>query len=373
MQVHIGSRHLTADVALALDVAGREHLVVVVKSTWSIPQPGQRPRPLPPLALVTSDDYHGEPGASPLRYGDDLARFKPRCDVLFDALAHSPVNTQVHALHVLAQVGTMNKHLRVTGPRKWRIQAGTARLTAPQPFTTMPLHHGLAFGGTRWFKSANSREDLSESLLTNPVGLGFAGANTLRQVNGESAPCLEDPDDPVRRPDGKHRAAALSAVSRYWLPRKGFAGTYDQAWKEEVFPLLPADFDEQFHQCAPRDQQIDYPTGGEPVRLLNMCLSREDIQFNLPRLALQVRVLRSDYSSAAPSAVVDTLYFEPEHQRFSAVWRASLPLRRRLQEIQTVAVGPIDPLWWQDQLVGGNGRGCVGCSSPAEELPTAAA
>ena len=39
---------------------------------------------------MLADDYYGEPGQSPLRYGADMVRFKPRCDVLFDAVARIP-------------------------------------------------------------------------------------------------------------------------------------------------------------------------------------------------------------------------------------------------------------------------------------------
>ncbi|WP_377155226.1 DUF2169 domain-containing protein [Roseateles sp. UC29_93] len=88
MQLHVGSRHLVSDVAVALDAAGREHLVIAVKATWRIPDPGQRPRPLPPSPIVLADEYHGVPGESAMRYGADMPRFKPRCDVIFDA--HAP-------------------------------------------------------------------------------------------------------------------------------------------------------------------------------------------------------------------------------------------------------------------------------------------
>ena len=36
-----------------------------------------------------------------------------------------------------------------------------------------------------------------------------------------------------------------------------YAGTYDQNWLDNVFPFLPADFDERYYQAAPEDQQID--------------------------------------------------------------------------------------------------------------------
>jgi hypothetical protein len=372
MQIHIGSKHLVADVAVAVDVTGREHLVIVAKATWSIPAPGQRPRPMTPQPLVMTDEYYGEPGESAMRYGSDMARFKPRCDVLFDALAHSPNEAPVRELIAHAQVGAMKKSVRVLGNRQWSRVMGIRKLSDPQPFTEMPLHHGFAFGGTRWYEKGRGAqaERLCEAHLANPAGLGFAGKHTLDQIHGQSAPNLENPLAALGAPDSKQAPSAFSAIGRHWLPRREFAGTYDEAWQRNVFPLLPADFDERFHQCASVDQQLTFPTGAEPVRLLNMVKGQPDLKFNLPRLPMQVSVLRKDYSSAAPIAVVDTLFFETEKSRFSAVWRASLPLKRRLQEIDSVAIGPVNPSWWQAKLAGRDGD-CIGCepsSSRAMEV-----
>ena len=359
MQVYVGSKHLESDTTVALDAEGREHLVVVTKASWRIPQPGQRPKPLPPLPLARTDEYFGEPGLSAMRYGADMARYKPRCDVVFDACAHSPGPDAVEALLVEVQVGAMRKEIRVLGPRRWKRGKGGPRLSDPEPFTSLPLHFGLAFGGTRWF--GKGKDTLCEAFLENPAGLGYAGRETMDQIHDALAPSLEAPGEPVRTPHGDYRPVALSAVGRHWTPRRELAGTYDETWRRDVFPLLPSDFDEQFHQFAPRDQQIDFPTGGERVVLRHMVAGRPVVAFALPPLNLQVRILKSDYTSEAPPAMMDTLFFEPEKQRFSAVWRASTALRRGLQDIDTVAVGPVDPIWWQDRVAGRPGGGCAGC------------
>ena len=366
MQLHIGSKHLAADIAVALDVRGREHLVIAAKATWSIPKPGQRPRPLPPQALALSDEYYGEPGESALRYGADMARFKPRCDVLFDAFAHSPGGQSVHELLAGFEVGDLKKTVRVHGPRRWqRVAGGLAgyRPSRGEAFTSMPLHYGLAFGGTRWYEQGD--ETLCEAHLHNPAGLGYAGAQTKGQMHQQPAPQLEHPQQPIKQSDDRVEPMALSAIGRHWLPRRRHAGTYYQAWRRDVFPLLPLDFDEQFHQCAPMDQQMPYPRGGEVVRLFNLLPGLPDLQFNLPGLQPLMRVLRTDHSQAAPSAQLDTLFFETENLRFSAVWRASLPIKRSLQEVSDIAIGPIDPLWWRDRAAGKTGKGCRGCQEPS--------
>lgn len=359
MEVVIGSRHLAADLAVALDVAGREHLVIVAKATWRIPEAGQRPVPLPPQPLVHADEYYGDPGLSAMRYGADFARFKPRCDLLFDACAHPPDGAPVSELIVAWRVGATQKALRVHGPRTWVKRRGGYAASPALPFSKQPLHYGLAFGGSRAYMENGQAG--TEALLANPAGIGWAGRYTAPYLEGLPAPSLEAIDNAVSSPTGKHAPIAFSAVGRHWHPRASFAGTYDEHWKNEIFPFLPPDFDERFHLCAPEDQQIDYPQGGEPVILRHMLENRPDVRFSLPAFdTLKIRVLRTDYTQESPSPVVDTLFFEPEAGRFSAVWRASLPIRRRIQEFDTIAIGPVDPKWWDAKRLGTSG--CVNCN-----------
>jgi hypothetical protein len=372
MELVIGSKHITADMVVALDVQGREHMVVVAKSTWSIPQSGQRPRPLPPQPMVQADAYVGKPGESAMRYGADFARYKQHCDILFDAYAHAPEGKPVTELLVAWQLGSLQKKLRVLGMRTWRSNLGIFTTSEPTYFTRQALHYGLAFGGTRHYQQEG--QALSEAFLDNPNGIGWAGPKTSNDLEGQPAPCLEAIDDPITSPRGKHKAVAFSAIGRHWAPRKDYAGTYDETWRKNDFPFLPKDYNEQFNQCAPNDQQMNYPKGGEPVILHNMMPGRSDVRFVLPRLDhMQVRALRRDYSSETLQAVVDTLYFEPEEKRFSAVWRVSLPIRRRIQEFDTIAVGPINLRWWADKAAGINGSGCAGCGSDETETTEARA
>ncbi|WP_220815177.1 DUF2169 family type VI secretion system accessory protein [Pseudomonas paralcaligenes] len=346
------------------DSGGREYLVIVAKATWRIPKPGQRPHPLTPQPLSHADQFYGEPGLSPLRYGDDFARHKPRCDVIFDACARAPGGKPITALAVQVQVGAMVKLIKVQGPRIWKKSLGSYEASQPAPFIHLPLHYGFAFGGTHPYANIRGQE-LTDTFLDNPVGIGWVGPHTHKLTANAPIPCLEAFEAPIMRPTGNYRAVALSAIPRYWPQRAIHAGTYDEAWHTNQFPFLPENFDERYHQCAPLDQQIDYPQGGEEVRLIHVLSDWPSLQFRLPNLNNTVRVLRSDYSVEHIQAVVDTLFFETEAARFSAVWRTSIPIRRRIQEFDTIAVGPVDPAWWRSKALGIDG-GCGGCVQRVE-------
>lgn len=364
MQVVNGSHLLRSEVFPATDVRGQEHLVVVIKGTWSLPGPGQRPRPMQALPLAFADEHYGDAGTSAVRCAADLVRFKPQCDIVFDACAHSPDGQPVSTLGVHAQVGNWRKQIKVWGQRSWKQTLKGVEPSEPQPFVSMPLHLGMAFGATR--THTKRREIEIEAYDLNPVGIGWAGPNTLRQIGGQPMACLEDFKDPIVRPDGKHRPFGLNAIGANVPERSQYVGTYDEAWRKDVFPYLPEDFDERFFQCAPLDQRVDYLKGGEEVLLTHMVQGQPHLQFKLPELSdLQVRILRKDYSLEVPAVHADTLFFETEAERFSVVCRTSVPIRRRIQEFNTITIGPVDEQWWRARSLGLDENGCAGCEEPA--------
>lgn len=368
MEIILGSKHFVVDYNCVHDVSGREYLVVIAKSTWQIPASGQRPRPLPPQAISMADVFIGDPENSAMIYGSDIVRFKPRCDVLFNATAYAQDNQPVRELTAVWQVGSLRKGVRVHGARQWRMRLGIATLTEAAYFVDMPLHFGVAFGGTRTYKKGwgENAQMLFEAKLENPIGLGWFGSRADESADGYAAPHLEALDDPVRKPNGKQKPIAFSAIARHWQPRPKYAGTYDQQWQRDVFPFLPEDFDEQFNQCAPTDQQMAYPSGGEQVILRNMMIGRPDVRFKLPRIDnVTVRILRRDYSSEQLLAVPDTLYFEPDHLRFSVVWRVSTLVQRSVDEFKTLAVGPISGQLWREKAFGADG--CDGCGNSGDQ------
>ncbi|BFM19634.1 DUF2169 family type VI secretion system accessory protein [Gilvimarinus japonicus] len=352
MELIVNNRALSASVSTAFDVRGQEHLVIVAKASWSIPPPGQRPRPLAAPAFCYSDQYTGEPGLTAMVYGNDFALHKNACDIIFDACAHTPQGKPLRILEVGFRIGALAKSVRVTGERYWRQRLGIPYLTQPALFTTMPLHYDLAFGGSL---SRNPKDAAApiDTYLPNPVGTGWTSKHTRNQLANQRAPSLEYPTDAITHGQGKHRPAALGAIGSHWRQRAQYAGTMDEHWQKNIFPFLPEDFDERFHQTAPHDQQMPAPQGGETVILANLVKNRPHIEFLLPAVGpMPVRVLRKNYTTETLSAHADTVFFETEKNRFSVVWRSHTPLQKNLREINCVAVGKVSQQWWQSRVMG---------------------
>jgi hypothetical protein len=144
---------------------------------------------------------------------------------------------------------------------------------------------------------------------------------------------------------------ALGPIGRAWQPRVRLAGTYDQNWIDNVFPFLPADFDELYYQAAPLEQQMDYPRGGEEVVLRNLT-PEGYASFTLPRLNMPVVFYPRYGENIEKAAVIDTIVIEPDLDRLTITWRTSLPLRKNLFEIQQVLVGEMSRGWHRARELG---------------------
>ncbi|HDH0829066.1 TPA: DUF2169 domain-containing protein [Klebsiella oxytoca] len=361
MEIFNAAKHTVADVFTATDKEGREHLVIVIKATYRIPDNNQHPRSLlPAQPLIESDIYAGEPGYSAVMYEADYARYKMKCDVLFNARTYFTATQNQYQKKARAIVSTIDKTLAVTGPRCWQQKNSKWVISAPLYVDAISLHYGNAFGGEYVWQDSQGNEQ-RDIFINNIVGTGYGDAKNQASFTNCRLPQVELSQDVVKSPDSLPVPGAFSVQPRNHPARLQYAGTYDEHWRNEVAPFLPEDFDERYFQCAPPDQQIDYPQGGERVMLMNMHKERPTIEFQLPHLGrIPVRILTMDYDEYELTPLADTLYFEPDEERFSIVWRTSLPLKRRIQEIHTVAIGAVGKAWWQRRATGG-GEGCGGC------------
>lgn len=336
--------------AIALDVAARRHLVLVVKGTFRFPErPGD---PLEPGERqeepVLADEHWGEPGFSPPRLEAEFARFKSRCDLLVNGTAHAPDGRRVERLQVGVACGPVRKLIVAVGDRVWRQAGAVLAPSAPTPFTALPVRLDRAFGGV---DDADPDEPQPLAYSANPFGRGWHRVKNQRRILGRPLPNLEYPGEPVTLPWGGYRPAYLGIVPRSVPERLRHAGTYDQRWLDEVFPFVPTDFDERYHQTAAEDQRLPWPVGGEEVVLLHLTPEGRT-RFRLPVVDLPVVLIDRDGGLREKRPVLDTILIEPDERRVCLLWRTSEPLRRNLFEIPEAIVGRASPTWWRARRTG---------------------
>ncbi len=344
----LNATKMKAGYTMGLKPDGRELLVVVVKGTFVIPKPGQEPALAEQQAeLVMADEFTGGPGISAPRYESDFAPIKPRCDVVLNGSAHAPGGRPVRRLKVRLRVGAMQKGFTVVGNRFWRNWLGFVWRTSPEPFVRMPISYDNAFGGID-----RSNEKRPRYFLRNHAGRGYHYHLRKKFIHGKPLPNTEQTGRSVRWPRSKrHRPMAFGPVARGWQPRPKLAGTYDQKWIDNVFPFLPADFDERYYQCAPPDQQIEHLHGGEEVLLLN--LTREGrTSFRIPNIEVPISFYRKNGEEKEFKPFCDTLIVEPDLARFIMIWRAALPLKKNMFEIGQVIVGRMSRAFYRARELG---------------------
>jgi len=348
----INATRMVVGHTMALDKHAREHLVVAVKGTFRFPTSDD---PVGHFALhdeqqplVMADTFTGEPGLSAPVYDVDFALRKPRCDILLLGSAYAPGGKPAGRVEVGLRVGSWSKTLVVTGARNWECGTSGVSPGAPERFVKQAISYDVAFGG---IDARHEDPRQHAACLDNPVGRGFHKHIRADWVDGAPMPCTEEVGRAVRDPQGAYRPMAFGPIGRAWPPRVGFAGTYDDTWLEEHFPFLPPDFDEQYFQAAPPDQQVplEHFAGG-PVDVVLANLTPEGLtRFTIPHLVAPVNVFSKNGPREDYTATLDTVLIEPDLQRFCLTWRVARPLRKNMFEIEQVLVGKKGQAWWQQR------------------------
>jgi hypothetical protein len=340
----INATRMQAGYTMGLEPSGRELLVVVIKGTFVLPKPGEQVRlHEEQLPLVMADTFSGEPGFSAPLYEVDFAPRKHACDVLLIGTAYAPGGRPATSVDVSVRVGSMSKSIHVVGDRRWDARVTGIRATPPAAFVQQPISYDVAFGGVNKESKDPSEHD---SYTRNPVGRGFHKHLKSAWVDGKPLPNTEEPGRGVSWPSDEYIPAAFGPIGRNWTGRREFAGTYDQNWRDEMFPFLPQDFDERYFQAAPPDQQL--PLSNEPLEVGLVNLTPDCFRLcELPHFEAPVHVFPKGGGREERNATLDTILFEPDMERFTMTWRVARPLKKNMFEIAQVIVGRKGREWWQ--------------------------
>lgn len=321
-----------ADNTWVRDENGAEEWIVAIKGSFVIQPDGQQVLDEKQARVAYFPEFYGDPKTSSLAHEADLIHKKPCTDVIVDGCACSPRGQPVEAMDVRLRVANIDKTLRVYGDRV--IQGGVvaASLTRPVPFTRMPIRYERAFGGTDQTAEDPKRHGWEPR---NPVGVGFAMRR--KGVLGSWAPNIEYPKSPYF--NWRHGTpAGFGSIARHWQPRMKRAGTYDDHWEKTRNPLLPADFDIRFYQCAPEDQQAQgHLKGGELVEQYNLTPDGY-LGFRLPRVAFRLRTRFYDGTASEHRVVLHTVILQPESRRFQMVWHSQLPCHHKVNKLDTTTI-----------------------------------
>lgn len=237
---------------------------------------------------------------------------KTRGEALCVATAYPPGGEPARSCRVRMQIGPIDKTLVAVGDRNWTATG----MSAPEPFTEMPVRWSHAFGG--------------EGFAENPVGKGF---KPVRDADGQTAhplPNIEDPARVIHDLRDRPRPAGFMPIDITWSPRMARAGTYDDRWLKESFPGLADDGQWTIYNVAPESQwHTGFFQPDEPYLLENMHPTRPRIEGRLPGAAARVFITQradaTDTFKEIPTRL-ETVWFFPDAERCVLIYRGSTPV-----------------------------------------------
>jgi hypothetical protein len=214
--------------------------------------------------------------------------------------------------------------LRVFGDRHWL----GWEPSNPAPFVKMPLVYERAFGG-----SMQTHDTVRETEERNPVGVGLALGHA-RAAIGDALPNIEDPRQ-LLSGGTCPTPAGFGCIAPSWLPRRAFAGTYDERWQRTRAPYLPEDFQARYLNCASEGLTFDhYLTGGEPVLLVGMS-ERGPLYSAVPTCTIDAAFTLRGRSHAAPTHL-QTVLIEPDENRLRLTYHTQFACDKQVLEVEQV-------------------------------------
>ncbi|MEP5091483.1 MAG: DUF2169 domain-containing protein [Paracoccaceae bacterium] len=322
---------------MGMDETGREFLSLVVRGTFDFPTDGQTvlEPSIEQCPLVMADEATGEPGYSATMWETDFAFRKPHTEVIAQGAAYSPDGKPAERVRVGIKVDNWVKQFDVVGYREWRNAGPVIRSTKPEPFKKKFFSYDTAFGGP---DRLDPDEPKPYVYMPNPVGRGFATARNQDRIYGLALPNTEAVGEEVRSPYGDYSPMALGPIGRGTPDRLPFGGTYDDNWKDNIFPFLPPDFDERYYQSAPQDQWVKPLRTGAQVIIVGMTPAGREV-FTLPDVDLPITIFRGRDKCLEQIARADTLIVDTEARTLSLVWRVEVRIIRHMTEFSEAWVG----------------------------------
>ncbi len=300
---------------------------IIVKATFVL-EPGHA-KLAPPEAwepIRTTDQFVKDNHHGILVAPTDRIPYKRRVDVLLVGHAYAPDKQPVRSLVARIDVAEMSKSLEVYCDRGFR--ASDNRLLEGPRFTKMALDWSRAAGGPG---------------TTNPAGMRFDASPDA--VGLISVPNVQPPKTIVASRADTFCPVGFGPIAPMWPGRtqklQPFAERFSPThWTEHP---LPEDFDYEFFQTAPPDQQLRHLRSDEPLVLQNLHPTHAHLVTRLPGVSPRGVVNRASGEREDVTFVADTLWIDTDRSICCVVWRGSIGLRHP-DEQGLVTVTLVEPV-----------------------------
>lgn len=324
----------TSEGYLARSKEGKQFWCVAVRARFKV-NPNQTVSIADQQTPVKTSQEYLDEASKELKCEQDFSPFKSHTDILCFGEAYSLGLENVNSIKINLEVGKIQKCLAVYGKRILTKQNNSQKYTLEsEPLSSLALSWKYSYGGV---DLALPGEEVFYS--RNPIGMGFSSKpyTDLCSAHQIELPHFEYPNAPVSNNNENLIPAGFTALQRFWEPRRFFAGTYDDHWKNNRAPRLPSDFSDEFYQTAPQDQI--YPgnlVGYEPVRVHGMH-SDGEIAFSVPRIFLKARTFIAGKIQESDFKII-SLELYPNERAFEMVWNSHVNCNAREHLVEKTTV-----------------------------------
>lgn len=320
------------------DQAGGEVSVVVVKAVL-FRQDGRWAYAPDTVKIAHADIFDGEPATGVLSIEQEIAPEKVATDLMVRAIAYAPDDGALADWPVSIEIpGRLSYGFQVRGPSSWASRKGGWHLSSPEPVRSVPIRYQLAYGGT-----VAAKNGTEQTFEYNPAGRGYTGSGPAGDRTEIPAPQIGLLADFMSEKFGKDMAVhGFGPIAKAWLPRRGLAGTLDDAWARTRHPRMPEDFDPRFWNAAPGPLQLSpFLRGDEVVRFINLRPDAPEYGFALPGISVAGKISPDNHTVRfnLDTVSIDIEAPDTDDHNVTLIWRARFPASDSIEALEIDMVG----------------------------------
>lgn len=282
---------------------GESNVTLLAKGTFSISHGETAALSGPPIPFFESDKLIGgtDPLLFPVQHESDLVPWKPMTDVIIHGKAHAPRGKKARYFDAGISIGEYLRRLRVFGNRTVDASGLFLKFTEPELFEEMPLHFGLAYGGT----DTRSELDPPPAYPRNPVGKGFVIDAAREKLHGMPLPNLENPNHLLT--PGDLQIKKFSHWNKAPEPRAfGFLSRHAHSRMQQMRMNTPF---AGLNGAAPW-MQFPHLKGDEKIALGYMDADYPNFEFKLPGIQIIGTIRCGEFESEKPLELIQLDLFK---------------------------------------------------------------
>jgi len=293
--------------------------------------------------IVLSDEYEGDQLKTPLLRASDIIPFKPNTDITIIGYTYPPRGERSSFWRFGIGIEKISVAFCCHGLRRWLPYRGKNdgkcwRMSETQPVDRVPLDYRFCSSDYVAGSPYNAE------ILDNPLGSPVLDPKISPRDTEVAVAMITHDGDLVINPFTQVRIAGTAPIAPYWKLRRRFAGSYDKAWEQEKYPLLPEDFDYLFYQTAcPGMIWRGFMRGDETITLRQMTCGYDVVRFQLPQIQPFARINWLDDRQIALSLNFDGLHCDLRGSeppwRIDLTWRGWVEICPQFFKIDLFMMG----------------------------------